>query len=76
MTVRETALITALTTRKDALIAAWALTEKASRNNAIQAAWTAYRSARKSTWKTYKDTARKTCKISELGADSGAGDSE
>lgn len=60
---------TALTTRKDALKAAWALTDKAQRETASKAAWTAFsgtwkkasqstKAARKAAWATFKTDAK------------------
>ncbi len=86
---RETALIagvdvysasvkTALTVRKDALKAAWAITDKTARNTAIKAAWTAFqgtwknasaamKTVKKSAWAAF-NTDAKACK--QTGADS------
>lgn len=77
VTTRENALIAAITARRDALVAAWGLTDvSASRNEAIKAAWSAYRTARKNAWKTFKSTVRGLCKVTDLGQDAGMGDGE
>ncbi len=71
-TTFSTSATAALSTRKDALKAAWALTDTAQRNTAIKTAWAAYtkavktarntfKTAKKSAWKTFK-TAAKACK--------------
>lgn len=83
---RDTAIVTSLTsftsaltaslqTRKDALKAAWALTDATQRNNAIKAAWAAFNgtwkkgrealnTGKKTAWKTFRTDA-KTCKQPE-----------
>lgn len=80
---RDTAITTAwntlsssmtatLSTRKDALKAAWALTDATQRNAALKAAWatasksvktarSTFKTARQAAWKTFKTDA-KTCK--------------
>ncbi len=82
---RETALATAwddlnddvsaaLAKRKAALIAAWDIDNNADRGKAIRAAWsawktdkksahTAFRSDRKAAWDTFKKTAKEECKM-------------
>ena len=68
----------ALQTRKDAIKAAWALTDKNARNNAIKAAWTAFqgtwkktsqgmKATKKTAWQTFRADA-KAC--GQTGADS------
>ena len=67
------AVKTSLSTRKDALKAAWALTDKTQRTAAIKAAWSAFagtwkkasmamKSAKNDAWKTFGSDA-KTCKV-------------
>ena len=62
---------TALTTRRAALAAAWAMTDKTARREALKAAWAAFRGTwkngnhqlnadRKAAWKQFK-LERKTC---------------
>lgn len=62
----------ALTARRDALKAAWGMTDAAKRREALQAAWKAYREAlekstkafrdaKKSAWKQFKED-RRACK--------------
>lgn len=73
---------TALTTRKDALKAAWAKTGKQERRTAIKAAWKAYRNSVKSARRVFRDaknaawrqfhTDRRACKIVS-SADDGTG---
>lgn len=63
---------TALTTRRDALKAAWGLTDRIQRRDAINAAWKAHRKARNDAFRTLRDARRaawkqfradaKTCK--------------
>lgn len=87
---RETAIIagvdayssavkSALSVRKDALKAAWAITEKAQREAALKAAWFAFRDAGKKTsgamkdaknaaWKTFKTDA-KACRQSDADSE-------
>ena len=63
----------ALTARKAALHDAWGITDKAARNTAVKAAWSAWKSAskaahaklrtaRKTAWTTFQTTAKSTCK--------------
>ncbi|HLC75885.1 MAG TPA: hypothetical protein VJB82_02075 [Candidatus Peribacterales bacterium] len=73
---RETSLVTALTTRKDELIAAWGNTEAPARNAAIKVAWKTFKDSRKNAWRTFKDTVKNTCKVMDLGEDAGQGDGE
>lgn len=65
---------TALTKRKDALIAAWDIEGAADRSKAIRAAWATWktekktahtdlRSDRKAAWDTFKKTAKEQCKV-------------
>ncbi len=68
-------LKTAVNTRKDALKAAWALTDTAARKTALKAAWKAYkdtikttRTARKDAWKTFR-TDVKACGTSASSED-------
>ena len=56
----------ALTTRRDALKAAWGLTDRAARRKAIQEAWRAYESAAKAARKTLHDAVKATWKQSEI----------
>ena len=76
VTTRETSLVTTLTARKDALIAAWGNTDATARKNAVKTAWSTYKTARRAAWKTFKDTSRSTCKFTDLGDDTGQGDGE
>lgn len=75
--VFATSVKSALTTRKDALKAAWAITKSQDRRIARKAAWAAYnksakdahtalKTARNSAWSTYK-TDIKACKASDAG---------
>lgn len=65
----NTSVSTALTTRKDALKAAWLLTETSAREAALKAAWKAFnmtirsarqtfKTAKKTAWETFKSEAR------------------
>lgn len=97
---RETALATAweefnedvtaaLLKRKAALIAAWDIDNNADRGKAIKAAWTAwktdkksahtaFRTDRKSAWDTFKKTAKDECKMTlpkEEGLEKSSSDS-
>lgn len=67
-----------LQTRKDAIKAAWALTDKTARNNAMKAAWAAFqgtwkkasqgmKAVKKTAWQTFRTDA-KAC--GQTGADS------
>ncbi len=77
------AIKTALSARKDALKAAWALTDKKARNEAIRKAWNAYRDSVKAAKKTFRDertaawkqfrTDRRACGVREGTADEGQG---
>lgn len=69
----HTAVKTALTTRKDALSAAWGNTDTTARKEALKTAWTNWKNeakaarqslntARKSAWSTFQ-TDRKACKV-------------
>ena len=91
--MRETALLAALdtysatvkaalTARKDALKAAWSLTDPKALKAGVEAAWKTYREAHKtamkikkdavkSAWKTYEE-ARKACKAPGVREDKGA----
>ncbi len=71
----HTSWSTALTTRRDALKTAWAITDRTERRQAIKDAWTAYKKSRKAafatwresrngSWKTW-NTERKACGASE-----------
>lgn len=75
---------TALQTRKDALKAAWAITDKAQRNAALKAAWAAFNGTwknarqalseqRKAAWSAFKADA-KACKQPEADAGGEKGD--
>ena len=77
----STSIQSALTTRRDALKAAWAQTDRTARKNALQTAWNSYKkstrsskeilkSSRKSAWDTYK-TEAKSCNATEDGTGSG-----
>lgn len=68
----HTSAVTALQTRRDALKAAWGMTDKTARNAASKAAWSAYSTsvraarktlstARRAAWSQFR-TDRKTCK--------------
>ncbi len=82
---RETALMTAwgdlntdltaaLTERKTAFVAAWAMSDTADRNKALKDAWatwktdkkeahTEFKSDRKAAWDTFKATVKSSCKV-------------
>jgi hypothetical protein len=59
-TALNTAIVQALTVRKDSLKAAWALTDKKARNTARTASWTAF--------KTSSETAHKAMRDARKGA--------
>lgn len=71
-------IVSAYSTRKSALDAAWAMTDAKARNAALKAAWNAFKTAKKSAqkqwkadskaaWKTFR-TAAKACKMPEADA--------
>lgn len=73
-TTFNTDIIAALTDRKNALIAAWNMTDTKTRNTAIESAWkewktekksatTELKSDRKAAWDTFKNTAKSSCKV-------------
>ena len=75
----HTAVVQALTTRRDALVAAWGNTDKTARRAAIKAAWKVYRTSqtqalkalrngKKEAWKQF-GTDRKACGSSAAGDD-------
>ncbi len=75
LSVFSSSMTTALTVRKDALKASYALVTKQERSTAHKAAWSVYRAsaskthetlrlARKAAWSSF-DTTKKTCKDSE-----------
>lgn len=75
----SSAITSALTVRKDALVAAWGINDRKSRRAAIRAAWNAFRgsnqsaratlkSERNSAWKQFAVDA-KGCRITNTGAE-------
>jgi hypothetical protein len=79
-----TSMKSALETRKTALVAANAKTEKADRQSARKSAWTTFKSAKKSADSTYKsarkeafadfkDTVKTDCKLPAAAAEEGEG---
>ena len=73
----------ALTTRRDALVVAWAITDRNQRRTALRSAWNAFRDAarqtrqvfqqsKKSAWSTFNKD-RHTCNTQGEGEDNGGG---
>jgi hypothetical protein len=70
----NTKMVTALSDRKTGLIDAWNMTDGQERNQAIKAAWKAWKTDKKSintslkndrkaAWDTFKSTAKTSCKV-------------
>lgn len=70
----NTSLTEALTDRKTAFVAAWAMSDVADRNAALKAAWatwrtdkkdahTEFKADRKAAWDTFKATVKSQCKV-------------
>lgn len=75
----SSAITSALTVRKDALVAAWGISDKKARRQAIKAAWDAFRksnqdaratlkSERTAAWKQFGVDA-KACRITNIGSE-------
>ncbi len=73
-TAFNTKVVTALTNRKNALIAAWNISDTKTRTAAVESAWKAWKSEKKSAneqlkrdrkaaWETFKTTAKSSCKV-------------
>jgi hypothetical protein len=73
-TTFTTKVTTALSARKTALIDAWNMTDAKARNQAIDSAWKAWKTEKKSAteqlkrdrkaaWETFKTTAKSSCKV-------------
>lgn len=77
------AISSALTTRRDALKAAWVLTDVTARRTAVKAAWTSYSAAHRTAWNTWTAarraawkqfaTDRKACGVKTSTTDEGQG---
>src|SRR3989344_8788238 len=53
VTVREDALVAAITARRNALVDAWSLSDATARNDGIKAVWKTFKEARKTAWTTF-----------------------
>lgn len=73
-TTFNTKVTTALTNRKNSLIAAWNISDTKARNTAVESAWRAWKSEKKSAtdqlkrdrkaaWETFKTTAKSSCRV-------------
>ncbi len=79
--VYSSTMTTALTTRRDALKAAWQIADNAQREAALKAAHNAFKGtwkkarqamndARKAAWKTFRQEAKTNCKVNVTGSES------